>query len=108
MTICKYSRSHYCLSACCYKTKKIIVSEEIDEIGLENVVKKNDKHYLKNKEGFWAGGVCTFLDEETCLCDISHNMPYKCQLYTCYGEPGFEEFWQEVRHFRKKRGLLPP
>ena len=108
MTICEYSKSHYCRSACCYIANKRVLPEEVESLGLENVVKRGDKYFLKNKKEFWAGGVCVFLDEETSLCDINYKLPFFCSEFNCYGYPGFDEFWQEVRHFRKKRGLTPP
>ena len=105
MTICSGPWAKNCKSACCYISKKPVEEFEIEKLGLENVVKRGDKYYLKNKEEFWAGGVCTFLDEETSLCEVSYNIPLWCGEFNCYGFPGFDDFWQEVRHFRKKRGF---
>lgn len=107
MTICSYLRSKRCLSACCYVRKKWIDSEDIPKVGLDNVVQEGERFRIKNKKEFWAGGVCTFLDEETLLCDIAHKMPLKCQLYNCYGESGFERFMDEVNYYRKQRGFNP-
>jgi Fe-S-cluster containining protein len=107
MTICSYLKSKRCSSACCYRRKKRVGLDEVAKIGLEFLVKEGETFYLRNKEEFWAGGVCTFLDEETLLCDIAHKMPLKCQIHNCYGMPNIERFLEEVHHYRKKRGLIP-
>ena len=108
MTICSYLRSKHCRSACCYRRKKWVDLDEVSKIGLENVVQEGERYRLRNKEEFWAGGICAFLDEETLLCDIVHKMPLKCQIHNCYGELDIERFLEEVDHYRKKRGLTPP
>ena len=105
MTICHGPRSKFCYSSCCYIAKKPVLEEEVEQIGLENIIEKNGCYFLRNKDDF---GTCIFLDEEVMLCKISHHMPIYCQLYTCAEHPNFDLFWQEVRHYRKKRGIRPP
>jgi Fe-S-cluster containining protein len=105
MTICYGPRSRNCYSACCYISRKPVLSAEVDQVGLENVIEKNGKYFLKNKDDF---GACVFLDEDALICEIPYQMPFACQQYTCADVSRFDLFWQEVRHHRKKRGIRPP
>ena len=105
MTICNGPHSRNCYSACCYIPRKHVFPAEVDKIGLENVVEKNGKYFLGNKDDF---GTCVFLEEEAMICEIAYQMPLSCQIYTCAGIQDFDLFWQEVRHYRKKRGIRPP
>ncbi len=105
MTLCHGPRSRNCYSSCCYIARKPVLKEEVEQIGLENVIERNGKYFLRNKDDF---GTCIFLDEESMLCDVFYRMPLSCQLYVCAGHPYFDLFWQEVRYYRKKRGIRPP
>jgi Fe-S-cluster containining protein len=104
MAICYGLTSTRCLSSCCYIARKEVSLEEADSLGLENVVKRGDRFIIKSKDYF---GTCTFLDEEAQTCDLGDKRPYVCRSYHCRGIPGFDLLWQEVRHYRRKRGIDP-
>ncbi len=100
MTICNESKSYYCLNACCYIQKKRVYSDEVKQIGLENIVRQGDDYLLKNKDSF---GACVFLNEEEGKCDIYEKRPYNCKTYTCFGYLAIELFAQEIAYYRKKQ-----
>ena len=111
MTICSIfwsnGRDKTCLSACCYVDYgRAIFAVEIDLVGEENVKLKDGQYYIRSKDDF---GTCALLDEETSLCELGENRPFWCKQHNCQRD--LKDYWglhQEVRHYRKKRGLTLP
>ena len=110
MTICSIlwsnRRDQSCLSACCYVHGRAILEVERDLVGEENVIKKDEGYYIRSKDNF---GTCVLLNEETLLCKLEENRPFWCQQHNCVRDlTDYFGLHQEVRHYRKKRGLTPP
>lgn len=100
MTICSGCKVNYCLNSCCYFAKKEVYENEAVELGLENMIIKGDKYFLKPKhEGFSA---CIFLDEEEGKCAVYEKRPTICSIYDCQGDSRIDLMFQEVMFISKK------
>ena len=101
--LCKLPKRRYCYNYCCYIFRKRVREKEIPVLGLENVVRKGKKVYLKSKThpGF---GPCVFLDEILRQCMVYDQRPSICKRYNCVGGPNPRNMIEEARYSRKKRG----
>ena len=102
MTICGEKKVGYCLSACCYIARKEVSEEEIERVGLENVVRRGDRYLLKSEP---RSGRCLLLDEEKGECTIYEDRPSVCRLYSCQNH-NIELLIQEVTFMKKKKKTL--
>jgi Fe-S-cluster containining protein len=91
MVICNGPNSNICRSACCYNTRKRVYEFEVDRIGREFVdpIPRSKEFAIKSKEDSRA---CTFLDEQTHLCDLAEDMPIRCWNFTCGGIRGYGQY----------------
>ena len=103
---CSGIKNNYCLAACCYLYQKRVTQEEAVELGLENIIEVGQRFYLKSKEEKGIGA-CVFLDEQVNQCTIQGQKPGICKIWICDYENAwaFYQLWEEVRYYRKKKGL---
>jgi len=101
--VCNYPKKRYCYNFCCYIVDKRVRPKEIEQLGLEHILQKGKKYYLKSKN-HPTYGHCVFLDEEERKCSIYSKRPHCCKSYDCVGGPNPRNEIEEARHSRKTRG----